>query len=106
MLVVTTETIPGHQIAATLGEVTGVSVRSKNKYDEGLKALDGSSRGDVAVLMRRARHDPRMAMEAEAARLGANAIVAMRYDHREINGGLNEICCYGTAVTVCPLIPV
>jgi uncharacterized protein YbjQ (UPF0145 family) len=37
-----------------------------------------------------------------ARKLGANAIVAMRYDATELMAGLTEVLCYGTAVQVEP----
>jgi uncharacterized protein YbjQ (UPF0145 family) len=36
----------------------------------------------------------------EASALGANAIIAMRYDATELMTGLTEVLCYGTAVMV------
>jgi len=38
----------------------------------------------------------------DARRLGANAVVAMRYDSTEIGSGVTEVICYGTAVQVAP----
>ena len=39
-------------------------------------------------------------MLGDARKLGANAIVAMRYDSTEIGAGVTEVICYGTAVRV------
>lgn len=97
------ETIPGFDVTATLGVVTGVSVRARNKYQEGLKALDGTSHPDVVRLMTQARLDAVRTMVAEAVERGANAVVGFRYDHREINAGVSEICAYGTAVRISPV---
>lgn len=41
----------------------------------------------------------------KARALGANAIVAMRFDCNEIGGIMSEVAAYGTAVTVEPLKP-
>ena len=35
-----------------------------------------------------------------AAKLGANAIIGLRYDATEIMPGVTEVLCYGTAVVV------
>ena len=35
-----------------------------------------------------------------AEQLGANAIVAMRYDATDVMPGITEVLCYGTAVVV------
>jgi uncharacterized protein YbjQ (UPF0145 family) len=39
---------------------------------------------------------------AHAAELGANAIIAVRYDANEIMEGITEVLAYGTAVRVEP----
>jgi uncharacterized protein YbjQ (UPF0145 family) len=39
-------------------------------------------------------------MCAHADQLGANAIIAVRYDATELMAGLTEVLCYGTAVVV------
>lgn len=44
-------------------------------------------------------------MWSEAAALGANAVVAMRFDCNEIADIMSEVAAYGTAVTVEPLHP-
>jgi uncharacterized protein YbjQ (UPF0145 family) len=41
-------------------------------------------------------------MIRHASDVGANAIVAVRYDATEVMRGVTEVLCYGTAVTVEP----
>ena len=100
MLVVTTEALPGYVIRSVFGEVHGVSARPRNKFVEGIKELDGSTNPRVAHALARARQDAVRLMVEAAAQRGANAVVAMRFDNREITAGWAEICAYGTAVFV------
>ena len=41
-------------------------------------------------------------MVLHARQLGANAVIAVRYDATELMSGLTEVLCYGTAVVVEP----
>jgi uncharacterized protein YbjQ (UPF0145 family) len=57
----------------------------------------------LTELCERTRHDA-FALACEHAReLGANALVALRYDATEIMAGVSEVLCYGTAVRVVPV---
>lgn len=103
VLVTTTETMPGYQIDKVLGPVLGVAARTRSPYAEGLKSTkDGRS---IAPEQRRnifaeCRQEAVDQMMEHAWRMGANAVVAMRFDHRGVTEMWNEICAYGTAVWI------
>ncbi len=97
MLVVTTEVVPGRPIGYVIGEVMGVTARATNPFTEGLKTLDGRSKTPAPSLLRW-RREAIAEMIAEAKRLGADAVVGMKFDHRQITDSWMEICAYGTAV--------
>ncbi len=102
MLVLTIDHVPGHRIQAILGEVVGATVIPDNPYVEGMKGLDGSrleSRVDSVI---QTRQDAVADLMKRAVQMGANVVVGMRFDHRTINGGYNEVCAYGTAMIVTP----
>jgi uncharacterized protein YbjQ (UPF0145 family) len=102
MLVLTIDHVPGHRIHAILGEVVGATVIPDNPYVEGMKGLDGArldSRVDSVI---QTRQDAVADLMKRAAQLGANVVVGMRFDHRTISGGYNEVCAYGTAMVVTP----
>ena len=105
MLVVTTETIAGYQVEQVLGEVIGVSRRSRNPFREGVRTLPGDVEPDVLRLLIQYRRDAIAAMVEQASRRGANAVAGMRFDHRSISDMWEEICAYGTAVYVVPMAP-
>ena len=103
MLIATTNEIAGHEIEEVLGEVFGLTVRSRNigsQFGAGLKSiLGGELKGMTKALAdSRAQVTERMIEEAEAK--GANAVVAMRFDTSEMGSNWTEICAYGTAVRV------
>ena len=103
MLVSTTNDLAGHEIVEVLGEVMGLTVRSRNigsQIGAGFKSiLGGELKGMTKALVdSRQQVMDRMAEEAEAK--GANAIIAMRFDTSEMGPNWTEICAYGTAVRV------
>jgi uncharacterized protein YbjQ (UPF0145 family) len=103
MLITTTNDLPGYEIEEVLGEVFGLTVRSRNvgsQIGAGLKSIMGGElRGMTKALVEsRAQVTERMVEEAEAR--GGNAILAMRFDTSEMGGTWTEICAYGTAVRV------
>ena len=103
MLIATTNELPGYEIEEVLGEVFGLTVRSRNigsQFGASLKSiLGGELKGMTKALAdSRAEVVQRMTEEAEAK--GANAIVAMRFDTSEMGETWTEICAYGTAVRI------
>jgi uncharacterized protein YbjQ (UPF0145 family) len=102
MLVVTTGHVPGYEIHAVFGEVHGVIARSRNVYAEGVKLLSGSPNPRARVALHRWRDEAIAQMTQLAYQRGANAVVEMRFDHREISVNWVEICAYGTAVFIVP----
>jgi uncharacterized protein YbjQ (UPF0145 family) len=100
MLAVTIDNLPGYEIKKVLGEVMGTTARARNPYLEGVKGLSGSINPTMQRALTRWREDAVVQMLNQAQQRGANAVVGMRFDHREISNSWNEICAYGTAVFV------
>jgi len=100
MLVVTTESIPGYEVRAVIGEVVGVTARTNNQFIEGVKSLNGRLNPQLVRLFTQIRQEAVARMVDAAERRGANAIIGMRFDHRGVTPAWNEICAYGTAVLV------
>ena len=103
MIISTMNDLPGYRVTEVLGEVFGLTVRSRNvgsQLGAGLKSLVGGElRGQTKMLIdSREQAQQRLVEEAEAR--GADAILAMRFDATEVGGGWQEICAYGTAVKV------
>lgn len=103
MIIVTTNDIPGKEIIEVKGLVQGSVVRAKHvgrDIGASLKTLVGGEIKGYSELMMEARGIALERMRAEAEKLGANAIVGMRYQTAEIMGGTAEVMAYGTAVVV------
>jgi uncharacterized protein YbjQ (UPF0145 family) len=102
MLVVTTDTLPGFEIKEVLGGVVGATARPLNVFAEGVKALSGGLSPHMPQALSKTREDAIARLAERAYQRGANAIIGMRFDHRQINNSWVEICAYGTAVFVVP----
>lgn len=105
VLIVTMNEIPGYRITKVHSDVFGLAVRSRNFFGNFGAALNAIGGGEVAGytrLLAETRNQARERMWREARAMGANAIVAMRFDCNEIDRVMSEVAAYGTAVTVEP----
>jgi uncharacterized protein YbjQ (UPF0145 family) len=99
----TANEFPGWRITRNLGICFGVVARSagfSRSFTAGFSAMRQGEVGEYTELMEHARHDAYMRLKGHAAQLGANAIVAVRFDSSEITAGITELFAYGTAVVV------
>ncbi len=95
--------VPGHRVTATLGIVRGIVVRSRSvvgNFFGGLQSLFGGNITIYTEMCEEARQDAYEEMRLHAQRMGANAIIAFRYDATELMEGLTEVLAYGTAVRI------
>jgi uncharacterized protein YbjQ (UPF0145 family) len=105
MLIATTNDVAGHDVEEVLGEVFGLTVRSRNvgsQIGASLKSLVGGELGGMTKMLAQGREEAIARLVAEAEVKGANAILAMRFDTSELGGTWTEICAYGTAVRLKP----
>jgi uncharacterized protein YbjQ (UPF0145 family) len=101
MLITTANDLPGYEITETLGEVFGLTVRSRNvgsQLGASLKSLIGGELKGMTKALVDSRQQVIERMVEEAQAKGADAIVAMRFDTSEMGPNWTEICAYGTAV--------
>jgi uncharacterized protein YbjQ (UPF0145 family) len=101
LIVTTANSVEGRQITEQLGIVRGIVVRAQT-ISQGIRGafssiLGGNIKAYVEVC-EQARRDAYSLMEEHAADLGADAVVAMRYDATEFAQGVTEVLAYGTAV--------
>ncbi len=95
--------LPGYRIARNLGVVRGIIVRSRSvvgSIGAGLQTLFGGNITLLTDLCETARNDAYELMIEHAEKLGATAIIGVRYDATEVMQGVTEVLCYGTAVVV------
>ncbi|MGE8034022.1 hypothetical protein B1B04_10000 [Lysinibacillus sp. KCTC 33748] len=103
MLLSTTDIVAGKEIVETIGLVKGNSVQSRNVGRDmiaGLRNIVGGEMKEYAEMLVRSREIATHAMEEEARRLGANAIVGVRFSTSSVMDGTSEVLAYGTAVKV------
>jgi len=103
MIVVNTETVPGHDIVALKGLVQGSTIRAKHlgrDIGAGLKNLVGGELTGYTELLSESRQQATDRMIAEAEALGANAVVNVRFTTASVAAGAAEMYAYGTAVTI------
>lgn len=103
VIVTTTENIPGTRVVKTLGQVFGLTVRSRSiggNIAAGLKSLAGGEIRAYVKLNEDARRQALDRMVENATAMGANAVTMMRFDSTEMGNGMSEIIAYGTAQVV------
>ena len=103
MLIVTTNDVPGYRVVKTLGLVRGITVRSRNVLSDalgGLQSMLGGRVGAYVKLAEASRAEALQELVEHAQAMGANAVIAMRYEANEIMDGVTEVLAYGTAVVV------
>jgi uncharacterized protein YbjQ (UPF0145 family) len=101
VLISTMNDLPGYEITEVLGEVFGLTVRSRNvgsQIGASFKSLAGGELKGMTKNLIASRQEVTDRMVQEAQIKGADAIVAMRFDTSEMGGNWTEICAYGTAV--------
>jgi len=97
--------LPGYNVVKNLGILRGITVRSRSVVGNVLGGLQSLFGGNITVyteLCEQARTEAFNLMCKHADQIGANAIIALRYDATELMDGLTEVLCYGTAVRVEP----
>lgn len=105
MIVVNTEMVPGRTIKELKGLVQGNTIRAKHMGRDiaaGLKNLVGGELTGYTELLTEARRQALERMIAQAAELGANAVVNVRFTTSAVTQGAAELYAYGTAVVVEP----
>jgi uncharacterized protein YbjQ (UPF0145 family) len=100
MIVTTTENIPDSEVVKTLGQVFGLTVRSRSIGGNIAALLKGIVGGEIRSYVKLNEDSRRQAIDRlvqNAAAMGANAVTMMRFDSTEMGAGMSEIVAYGTA---------
>lgn len=104
-LTTTENQLTGYRVTERYGVVRGITVRSRSVVGTFGAKIQQFFGGDISLLKElceQTRADAFAECVAHAEALGANALVAVRYDATEILTGVSEVLCYGTAVRVIP----
>lgn len=103
MILTTTETISGKKVVKTLGLVKGNTIRARHLGRDivaGFRNIIGGEIVEYTKMLAESREQALDRMQQEAEKLGANAVVGMRFITASIMGGAAELLAYGTAVIV------
>lgn len=106
VLIVTTNDIPGYRVDAVIGEIFGLTVRSRHlgsQIGAGLKSMVGGELRGLTKTLVQSRNEAMDRLIQQAQARGANAVLAMRFDVTDAAQTGTEICAYGTAARVSPL---
>jgi uncharacterized protein YbjQ (UPF0145 family) len=105
MIISTMNDLPGYVVDEVLGEVFGLTVRSRHlgsQIGASLKSVVGGELKGMTKMLAEGRQDAQARLVDEANARGANAVLAFRFDTSELGSTWTEICAYGTAVKVSP----
>jgi uncharacterized protein YbjQ (UPF0145 family) len=103
MLITTMNDVPGYRVDEVIGEVFGLTVRSrgvKGQLGASFKSLVGGELGGLTDMLHEGRQEAIDRLVADAEAKGANAIIAMRFDSSEMMEMGTEIVAYGTAAKI------
>jgi uncharacterized protein YbjQ (UPF0145 family) len=101
MIITTTQNIPNAEIIEILGIARGSTVKARNigrDFMAGLKNIVGGEISEYTILLAESRDDAARRMVEDAMRMGADAIVNVRFTTSSVMQGAAEILAYGTAV--------
>ena len=102
MILSTMNDLPGYEVTEVLGEVFGITVRSRNigsQFGAGLKAIVGGELKGMSKVLAESRIQAQDRLIEACQEKGGDAVLAMRFDASESQVG-QEICAYGTAVKI------
>lgn len=103
VLVVTTNDVPGRRIEQVIGEVFGLTVRSRHlgsQIGAGLKSMIGGELKGLTRTLVQTRGQAMDRLVEQARARGGNAVLMMRFDVAEAADAGTEVCAYGTAVVL------
>ena len=103
MILTNVETVLGKRVVEHYGIVQGSTIRAKHVGRDimaGLKNIVGGELKGYTELLVEARKEATDRMIGQAAELGANAVINVRFSTSSVAQGAAEILCYGTAVKV------
>ena len=106
VLISTMNDVPGYRVTTVLGEVFGLTVRSRNAFSQTgacFKSMFGGELKGMTKNLQTSREEVIQRMVTEAEGRGANAVIAMRFDTSELGSAWSEICAYGTACVIEPV---
>jgi uncharacterized protein YbjQ (UPF0145 family) len=103
MIITTTPTVEGYQIAEYKGIVAGEAIMGANIVRDlfaGITDIIGGRSGAYEAKLQDARETAMNEMESRARALGANAVVGVDLDYEVVNNTMLMVSASGTAVVI------
>lgn len=101
MIIVNTDFVPGRNVKEALGLVRGSTIRAKHIGKDilaGLRTLVGGEIKEYTEMLVESRNESVRRLEAQAERMGADAVINVRFVTSQVMSGAAELLAYGTAV--------
>jgi len=101
MIMVNTDYVAGREIVETLGLVRGNTIQAKSigkDIKAGFRHMVGGEIKEYTEMLAESREIALKRMIEKAEKLGADAVINIRFMTSAIMGGAAEILAYGTAV--------
>ena len=103
MLLTTTNTIEGKEIAQYFGIVSGETIIGANVFRDffaGIRDIVGGRAGSYESVLREAKETALREMSDQASRMGANAVIGIDLDYETVgaSGSMLMVTAAGTAV--------
>jgi len=103
MILVTSQDVPGYKIRKVFGLVKGNTVRARHVGKDilaGLRNIVGGEVVEYTKMLAESREQSIDRMVESAEKMGANAIIGLRFMTSSIMQGAAELLAYGTAVYI------
>ncbi len=103
VLITTMNDLPGYEIEEVFGEVFGLIVRARNVFSNigaSFRTIAGGEAQGYTKLLSDSRLEATARLRDAAQQVGANAVIAMRFDCNDVADVMSEVAAYGTAVRV------
>ena len=103
MIITTTSEIEGKKVTKTLGLVRGSTIRARHLGKDIMAAFRGLAGGEIieyTKMMAEAREEALQRITEDAEKLGANAIIGLRFTTSMVMQNAAEVLAYGTGVVV------
>ena len=103
MIIATTDTIAGKEIKQTLGMARGSTIQAKHIGKDimsGLRSVVGGELTEYSEMLEEAREKAINRMVEDAEKMGADAVVNVRFMTSMVMAGAAEMLAYGTAVKI------
>ena len=101
MIIVNTDFVPGYRVRESLGLVRGSTIRAKHLGKDLLAAMRSIVGGEIkeyTEMLIESRSESMRRMQAQAEKLGADAVINVRFVTSQVMSGAAELLAYGTAV--------